>query len=132
MTEVLSKAKLKALEANHPVVMSKREKLLHWAGLVELAKFPIHLFDGLEDWNDRCLAKPSLMGIHAAYLERTAFGIAAADEKFKEAGLAGPTPAEAMKFFELSQEDLHKFSCNCGGAIHNADMAHRIRGLALD
>jgi len=36
----------------------------------------------------------------------------------------------AMDFFELSQSDIHAFSCDCGGSISNAKMADRIEKIA--
>lgn len=126
MTEVLSKAKLKDLEAKHPVIMTRKEKLLHWAELVRKAPRQLFLFDGLEHWSPRDLRNPMLIGSN-----RTAFSAAASDEKFREAGLKDHTPAAAMEFFELSQQDLHEFSCNCGGLISNEEMANRIQRLAV-
>jgi hypothetical protein len=35
-----------------------------------------------------------------------------------------------MHFFELSQHELHEFSCDCGGVITNDEMAKRINTLA--
>ena len=131
MTEVLSKAKLKTLEAKHPVVMSKREKLLHWADLIAKSPIgPLYLLDGLENWNRDVLRHPRLFGISSDHLSWTPFGIAAADEKFREAGLASNTPAAAMEFFELTQGELHTFACYCGGVISNSEMAKRVRALA--
>jgi putative SOS response-associated peptidase YedK len=124
MTEVLSKEKLKDLEAKHPVIMTRKEKLLHWAELVRKAPRQLVIFDGLEHWTPRDLRNPMLSQ------GTSAFAVAASDEKFKEAGLKDHTPAASMEFFELSQQDLHTFSCNCGGLISNEEMAARIQRLA--
>lgn len=135
MTEALSKEKLVELEAKHPVVMSKREKLLHWASLIRAHKSrhgALWLLHNLEDWSPYMLENPEIVfgsrtGEHFA---NTAFGVAAADEQFKAAGLVGSAPAHIMKFFELSRADLHEFACNCGGDISNEEQARRVEHLA--
>ncbi len=35
-----------------------------------------------------------------------------------------------LRFFELSKNDLHEFSCDCGGVIRNDTMADRIEAVA--
>jgi hypothetical protein len=70
----------------------------------------------------------------------TAFGIAMMDPVFSDLGLKGAphilpgqetgTIRQAMDFFELTQAQLHEFSCDCGGRIDNEMMATRIEGIA--
>jgi hypothetical protein len=59
----------------------------------------------------------------------TALGTAARDPEFKKQGI-GTTVHDVMKFFGLTQKQLHEFSCDCGGAISKEQQAHRIEGLA--
>jgi hypothetical protein len=50
---------------------------------------------------------------------------------FKSVGLNGPATVQgAMNFFELTQDELHEFSCDCGGRISNSMMADRITAIA--
>jgi hypothetical protein len=102
--------------------MTRAEKLLRWAALVRETKHNFLIFHRLEYFTADQLAETS----H----EYSAFAAAAKDPILKDAGLQGDTAADAMKFFELSQQDLHEFSCDCGGAIDNAAMAARIEAIA--
>lgn len=107
--------------------MTRAEKLRHWASLVRTSKYPcLGLYHRLEHMTLTHLAHAS---IHVS--APTAFGVALGDPKFAEQGFSGGSTIKgAMDFFELSQAELHEFSCDCGGAITNADMADRIERLA--
>jgi RimJ/RimL family protein N-acetyltransferase len=59
----------------------------------------------------------------------TALGAAVRDPEFQKQGI-GTTIHDVMKFFGLTQQQLHEFSCDCGGAISNDQQARRIEGLA--
>lgn len=102
--------------------MTRREKLLRFAEIVRAASKDFLIFSNLERYTPLQLANASD--------HRSAFAAAAADNILKDAGLTGQTAADAMKFFELDQTELHAFSCDCGGAISNTDMAYRIETLA--
>jgi hypothetical protein len=56
--------------------------------------------------------------------------VAASDPVLQSAGLIGETIKNVREFFELSDQDIHRFSCDCGGTISNDVMAKRIRNLA--
>lgn len=102
---------------------TQKEKLSRWAELVRAYPDRLTLFSNLEHWDQPMLEKPL-----DAYL--SAFSLAAADVKFKAAGLLSCTAAAMMRFFNIRQDQLHEFSCDCGGAISNTDMARRIEGIA--
>ena len=125
--------------------MTRREKLLRLAEIARggrpslLTKVLVslrwqeyyekrwHIFDLLEHMNPAQLAEQS----NAASI----FDAAAKDPVLYDAGLRpdrGDSVSAlcAMRFFELKQNELHEFSCNCGGAISNADMASRIEKMA--
>lgn len=102
--------------------MTQKEKLLHWAELVRATPGHLALFSNLERWTPEMLEQE--------YLCNTAFSVAANDAKFRAAGLLSNAAASVMKFFNISQEDLHEFSCDCGGEITNVSMAQRIERLA--
>jgi hypothetical protein len=107
------------------VSLSRREKLLRWAELVRQHMNSTRLLHGLEYYPAAQLRAE----IHPD--AGTAFNIAFADSVFKSVGLNGPaTVQSAMHFFELSQDELHEFTCDCGGHISNERMAHRITTIA--
>lgn len=108
-----------------PIPMTRKEKLLHWAKLVRNSTSALHLFHLLERWNaDQLNAR----GIDGGAI--SAFSVAASDPTFQAQGYKGETVRQAMDFFELSQQQLHEFSCDCGGHISNSGMADRIEHLA--
>ena len=104
-----------------PIPMSRDDKLERWASLIEASSNRIFLFHGLEYQSQYELDRLAHPG--------SAFALAAGDPVLKEAGLNTDTVGAAMRFFELSKDDIHAFSCYCGGNISNATMAARIRGL---
>ena len=106
------------------VALTRKEKLLRLAELVRSAPDYLRIFHGMERWRPVSLVQ-SLAGYGPS-----AFTIAAADPVFKAAGIGGANAADFMKFFEISQDELHEFSCDCGGQILNGDMANRITRLA--
>lgn len=113
-----------------PAAMTRREKLMRWAGLVRATPYPhLMLFSGLESYRQDQLAQLLTDRSH-----QTAFGVALSDPVLLDAGLGKPGEAVSiaghMAFFELSQQQLHEFSCGCGGAITNDDMANRIERIA--
>lgn len=113
-------------KAVSPVTMSRSEKLFRWAKLVRDAGDHLRLYNKLEHWKEgqinACEISPN---------DQTAFGRAVADPTFQAAGLPAKTNLrKVMDFFEVSQGDLHEFSCDCGGGISNTDMASRIEKLA--
>jgi len=107
-------------------VMTRREKLEHWADLIGQQHDHVNLLHNLEKWDDDQLN--SELGI-LYFMIPTAFQIGAEDPVFKAMGLID-TVASAMNFFEISQHDLHEFSCDCGGKISNRKMAARVRYFA--
>jgi hypothetical protein len=108
------------------VRMTRRERLLHWAHLLRTGSGPLALYHGLE-W----VSRSQLATTPATAIDPSAFGVALADPVFREQGLPEVSNiGELMRFFELSQEQLHEFSCDCGGAISRQDMADRIERLA--
>jgi len=103
-------------------VMTRREKLMRFAAIVRSHQRVFGLFRNLEHFSPEQLQQ---IGI-----TNSAFEAAAADPILRDAGLIGEYVADAQRFFELSQYDLHLFSCDCSGAITNNDMARRIEDIA--
>ncbi len=109
-------------------VMSRAEKLNYWAGLVRNHRLSptLGIYHRLEYYRE-----DDLIATPVATDHMTAFGVAVSDPGMREQGLQNPTTVRGiMNFFELSQGELHEFSCDCGGAINNEQMASRIEKLA--
>src|SRR5258708_9876037 len=105
-----------------PHVMTRREKLLRFAMIVRTSRRNFVIFHHLE-----YMTEPQLRD---AYHPESAFAAAAADPILSDAGLASDRVVEAQRFFELSNNDLHEFSCDCGGGIRNHTMADPLEALA--
>jgi hypothetical protein len=108
-------------------VMTRREKLLRWAQIIRNTPASMHLYHGLEYQTPAFL---DTMEITAG--QNTAFALAAQDPILTDAGLpkTGGSIGDTMRFFELSQAELHEFSCDCGGSITNEAMADRLEKIA--
>lgn len=121
MNKTLTSAELGELE-KLIVPMTKAEKLRHLAQMARAHSRPFHIFDRLEYYAPQDRAR--LEHPHSI------FALAAQDPKLQQAGLKGQTVGEAERFFDLTKEDLHLFSCNCGGEISNRNMADLIEAIA--
>jgi hypothetical protein len=157
MNTQLSKTELEALGATlssappKAVVMTKQEKLIklaHFArwrgrdgGLLDAIEMywsppkPFFLFHGLEYYMPDQLFlighPESIFQAALAVPEFVAAGYKADLEGVPTLNVAPMVSVgQAARFFELSQDDLHEFSCNCGGEISNSDMADRIASIA--
>jgi hypothetical protein len=107
------------------VPMNRKQKLLRWAALVRASRESFFIYHNIEYLPQVQLA---LIDINAQF---TAFGMATRDPVFQAEGLgAGANIPEIMKFMEISKEELHEFSCDCGGRITNGMMAERITNIA--
>ena len=104
--------------------MTRREKLLRWAELIRTADHALRLYHNLEYTPREVLHVAEVRGTSCA------FNLAASDPVFIQEGLTTPTIGGVMGFMELTQAQLHEFSCDCGGYISNSEMADRIAGLA--
>jgi hypothetical protein len=104
-----------------PLPMSRDDKLECWAALIERSSDEVFIFHRLEYMSQSDLDRLS----HP----RSAFAATAGDQVLKEAGLTSDTVGNCMKFFELSKDDVHAFSCDCTGHISTHRMASRIRHL---
>lgn len=104
-------------------VMTRRDKLLRFVEIVRSHRYrPFGLYHNLEGYRPEALEQIGIRG--------SAFEAAAADPILHDAGLIGESVADAQRFFELSQHELHEFSCDCGGDITSEDMANRIESIA--
>ena len=102
--------------------LTKREKLLHLARILRGAPIHLFMFSNVEYMS----AIDKQMTSHPY----SAFALAAADPILKDAGLTGSSVADGERFFELTRDELHAFSCDCGGHISNDQMARRVDAIA--
>lgn len=109
-----------------PIALSRKEKLHLWAAMIRNYQRRVDLFHNLEYqdqwWMDhtRLSAYPS-----------TALGIAATNPMFQSMGLSqSSSVGDALRFLEVSRDELHEFSCYCGGELYNDEQAARIERLA--
>jgi hypothetical protein len=139
---VNAEALVSAVPLDKPAVkpMTRREKLLHWASIVRKIEH-VHIYHMLEHWDAQRLADPiDGPGYDRYYRRRGLFTTALADPIFREQGLVGSqhdnglgqvvSPQQVMDFFELTQAELHEFSCNCGGNLTGKMISDRIKALA--
>jgi len=110
--------------------MTRREKLLRWAKLVREYSRQLYLYHRLEYWDSFQLSNPTNLRTVDSMSRQNAFSLAYADPVLAAEGLKGDSIAGVMGFMELTQAQLHEFSCDCGGAIDNDEMARRIEKLA--
>jgi hypothetical protein len=103
--------------------VSRRDKLIRWANLIRCTNSYLNLYHRLE-----YLSHSDLRAIRLDGAPYSAFTVAINDPEFKALGL-GTTMGSVMDFFEITQHDLHKFSCDCGGSIDKCEMADRIERL---
>lgn len=133
MNRQLSTEEVELLERTilAPTVMTRREKLLRFAHVIRQSSRPngpvmlndrYFIFNNLEYMDDATLARCS----HPF----SAFAAAAADPVLQDAGLKGDDGLSIKRFFELSTNQLHEFSCDCGGTITNEEMARRVERMA--
>lgn len=120
--------------ANAPVnmparAMTKREKLMRFAAILRGQTA------GFFGSAPRVVVFSNIEYMSAAQLNelqhpQSAFALAHQDPELNKAGLTSPTVGAAKKFFELSSDELHAFSCDCGGGISTTDMANRVETIA--
>lgn len=120
MNKLVSPDELVVVQTLPP--MTKYEKLMHLARIIRTCNAHLALYSGLEHHSP---AQQDRLGV-----QNTAFAVALADPILRDAGLKGDNLGDAKKFFELSAEDLHAFSCDCGGSLTNRQMADRIEHIA--
>ena len=120
------------IEQKTAVALTRKEKLLRWSGLVRAQPLSMYVFHMLEHWDKSTqdMSMEIYFGHYGHAVRPNVFSVAAADTVFKVAGLKDSSPTASMQFFELSLDDVHAFSCNCGGEISNSEMASRIERLA--
>lgn len=122
MHRPLSHAEVEALNSASPVsVMTRAQKLERWAKLLERASYVTMAH------NVEYMTQPARDSLTWA---GSPMSVAAADPVLSDAGLKGQSIKDVKDFFEITDEDVHAFSCNCGGQQTGASMAGRVRNIA--
>ena len=105
--------------------LTRKERLSRWAELVWKCDHSVQLYHNLEHYDRRYLEEIRVTGTN------TAFAIATADPVLVNDGLpSNANVPDIMRYFGLTQSQLHEFSCDCGGFMSNEQQAQRIASLA--
>jgi hypothetical protein len=110
------------------ITVSRKDKLLRWARLIRESATDLIIYHELEYWPPQ-RRKESLRAMAPGH--QSAFTLAAQDPIFAAMGLTSdPSLNDVTKFFELSEEEVHAFSCDCGGHLSREQMATRVEHMA--
>jgi len=111
----------------HATPMSRRQRLERWAAALEAARAqPLKPLVRVE-----FLPRPERMLMRR---DDSPLTVAFGDPVLRDEGLAGDSLGDAMKFFELNDQEVHYLVCDChyhgGVSMTPETVAKRIRGLA--
>jgi len=108
----------------HPV-MSRRERLDRWAELLE--RNPLRLLSTLHGTEYRRAMERAVMRS-----DDSPISVAFDDPILRAAGLENDSYGEAKRFFELTDNQLHKLVCYChfGATLSAANAAHHVRAIS--
>ena len=98
--------------------MSRRERLTHWATILEQQPGPLRSIEGVEFAHSG-----------ASRADYSPLSVAFDDPTLRAAGLRGDSVADACQFFGLSRHDVHHIVCYChhGQTISPAVAARCVR-----
>ena len=105
---------------DRPVTLSRRERLERWAEALERGPYrPLRSLGEIE-WQPE--AHRPLMRA-----DGSALSVAYEDPVLRDAGMASDCLGDAMRFFELSEQEMHAILCSCVyGGISRADVTARM------
>lgn len=119
--------KHEAVVATDALSLDRRGRLLLWAAQVRAYPQPLFLFHNLEYIHPQDFASVAVphqpVSAFSLALGNPALGIGS------QVGQPGSMKAITDRM-ELTREQLHEFSCDCGGSISNEEMARRIERIA--
>lgn len=118
-------AELERTAETTPIPQTRTERLQRWAAA--LAKLGSARLNSL--LRTEYVAPEALAAVRA---ENSPLSVAADDPALRVAGLRNDTFGEAMRFFELSEHELHRIVCYChyGETMSAEESAHRVRVMA--
>jgi hypothetical protein len=108
-----------------PIPVTRSERLERWAAA--LAKLSSARLNSL--LRTEYVAPEALAQVRA---DNSPLSVAAEDPVLRVAGLKNDTFGEAMRFFDLSEHELHRIVCYChyGETMSADEAAHRVRAMA--
>jgi hypothetical protein len=108
----------------HPA-MSRRERLDRWAELLE--RDPHRLLSTLHGTEYRSTLERAVMRGDGSPIS-----VAFDDPVLRAAGLENDSYGEAKRFFELTDNQLHRLVCHChfGATFSAANAAHHVRAIS--
>jgi hypothetical protein len=118
-------AELERTAETTTIPRTRTERLQRWAAA--LAKLGSARLSSL--LRTEYVAPEALAQVRA---ENSPLSVAAEDPVLRIAGLNNDTFGEAMRFFELSDHELHRIVCYChyGETMSAEEAAHRVRAMA--
>jgi transcriptional regulator of NAD metabolism len=104
--------------------ISRRERLERWAELLERSRH--HALSTLHETEYQPVKERAIMRA-----DDSPISVAFADPVLRAAGLEDDSYGEAKRFFELSDNQLHKLVCYChfGATVSATTAAHHVRAL---
>lgn len=123
--ELKTLAELERTAEATPLPRTRTERLARWAEA--LAKQGRARLNSL--LRTEYVAPEALAQVRA---DNSPLSVAADDPVLRVAGLKDDTFGEAMRFFELSEHELHRIVCYChyGETMSAEEAAHRVRAMA--
>jgi len=123
--ELKTLAELERTAEATPLPLTRTERLARWAKA--LAKRGGARLNSL--LRTEYVAPEALAQVRA---ENSPLSVAAEDPVLRVAGLKDDTYGEAMRFFDLSEHELHRIVCYChyGESMSAEEAAHRVRAMA--
>lgn len=118
-------AELERAAETTPIPLTRAERLQRWADA--LAKLGASRLNSL--LRTEYVAPEALAAVRA---DNSPLSVAADDPALRVSGLRNDTFGEAMRFFELSEHELHRIVCYChyGETMSAEEAAHRVRIMA--
>jgi len=118
-------AELERTAETTPIPLTRTERLQRWAAALA-KRGPARLNSLLRT---EYAAPAALAAVRA---DNSPLSVAAEDPALRVAGLKNDTFGEAMRFFELSEHELHRIVCYChyGETMSAEEAAHRVRAMA--
>lgn len=106
--------------------MSRRERLERWAELLD--RNPHRPLSTLNETEYRPALERAAMRV-----EGSPISVAYDDPVLRAAGLEGDSYGEAKRFFELTDNQLHRLVCHChfGATLSAANAAHNVRAISM-
>lgn len=106
------------------VTMSRNERLMRWAQLLESHRESLNALREIE------YLSPEERRAYRGF--NTPLTIAFKDPVLREAGLKDDNLGAAMDFFEMTDDDAHRLLCDCHymGSMTGTGLASRIRHFA--